>query len=191
MKKIILLIMAIAFESFAAYFDIGAGDGTGLISVKGEDLSTGALVGNNKGCDDDCLVPSIEYGARIGTPLTQSLIIAGEFDGFSNLLVQDGKYAVFNSFMVGPSVIFYPAKHFQVSGSLGFAWTDNRTNSGAVDVENGQGVGFSLSAAFDTGINNGALIGAKIYGTSVKLEDSDDISASVGASIFVRFVHKK
>lgn len=94
MKKIILLIMAIAFESFAAYFDIGAGDGTGLISVKGEDLSTGALVGNNKGCDDDCLVPSIEYGARIGTPLTQSLIIAGEFDGFSNLLVQDGKYAM-------------------------------------------------------------------------------------------------
>lgn len=141
-------------------------------------------------CDGECIVPSLEYGVRIGAPLTERLIVAGEFDGFSNIFSKDSKYEVFNSFMAGPSVIFYPAKHFQVSGSLGFAWTDNRTNTSAVDSENGKGVGYSLSAAFDTGTNNGALIGAKIYGTSVVSENSDDVSTNVGASLFVRFVHK-
>jgi len=189
MKKILLLVMAIAFNSFAAYFDIGAGDGTGISRVNGEKMTNAAVIGNADS-DDDVVVPSLEYGVRIGTSITQKLILAGEIDGFANVYSKDSKYEVFNTFMAGPSVIFYPVKHLQVSGSLGFAWTDNRTNSGAVDVDNGKGLGYSLSAAFDTGTKNGALIGAKIYGAALQSDNSDDINSSVGAALFVRFVHK-
>ena len=164
-KKIILITLAIAFNAFAAYFDFGVGKGVGLTSVDGKYVSNSDAVGEVEDCGDGCLSPAFEYGVRIGAPITQSLILAGEFEGMGNVYTEKNKYLVLNNFYVGPSLIFYRTKHLQRSGSMGFAWTDNRTNSSKADDENGTGIGMSLSMAFDTGTNNGALIGAKLFGS--------------------------
>lgn len=182
--------MAISLNCFAAYFDIGVGDGTGMTSIDGTDVSSSILKGKSDGCDGDCVAPAFEYGFRVGMPLSQSVILAGEFEGTGVAYSNDDKYLVFNNFFVGPSMIFYPARHLQLAGSLGFAWTSNRDNSQYVDPEDGLGVGTSFSVAYDVGKKNGALLGAKFFSSTVKLEDSGDYSTTMGASLFVRFVHK-
>jgi len=181
MKKIILLIMAINFYAFAAYIDFGAGSGNGAVLSDNFDVTDE--------CGSNCTNGAIEYGVRIGGHLGQKFVLAGEFDGLANVYVDGDDYMMFNSFFVGPSLIFYPGEHWQLSGSLGYAWTANRVDFDEVSLPDGNGLGMALSFGYEIGKDKGALVGAKLFATTVGVGDGETMSNG-GAMLFVRFYSK-
>lgn len=86
--------------------------------------------------------------------------------------------------------MYYPMVNFQLSGSMGFAWTSNTTDIPGYYLYDGVGSALAISAAYDTGLSNGALIGLRIYRSSVTLEENRKDLVNMGLTVFVRFVHK-
>lgn len=193
MKKIFpLLILLAAVQSFAIYFDLGLGLG-------GASTSNGERSFGDQ-CKD-CGDMAVTLNFRMGEKILPNLWVAGEISGVGNRYTKDvidiygnkkEKYVQFNSYYLGPSVVFYPINHIHLSSSLGFSWTCNQSNvlPTGWHLENGTGIAFSLTAAYDTGISNGALIGAKFYTSHVSLEHSKKSLSTTGLLFFVSFVHK-
>ena len=169
MKKIILFLIFMTIPSFAIYVDVGMGVGGASTEVDDVDVEDAIC----KDCDDI----AINFGLRIGGQVSERLWVAGELSG------------QFNSYLFGPSVIFYPVDHLHLSGSLGLAWTSNDTDLG-VKVNDGTGAAISLTAAYDTCIHDGALIGFKLFSSAVELESSEKDLSSVGLTFFIAYVHK-
>ena len=184
MKKIVFVLLVFTIPSFAVYFDIGIGVGGADTEV--EDVSISDICDTDKECNE----LAVDFSLRVGGQVSEKFWIAGELSGIGNRYY-DSDYAMqFNSYLLGPSFIFYPVKNLHLSGSLGVAWTSNESDYPGLDLLDGSGAGMSLTVAFDTGGENGALIGLKMYSFVETLEETKAELATVGATIFVSFVHK-
>lgn len=180
-KSFFVVFLFAAANSFAVYFDIGLGLGGTSTSVGGK--SVGDACGN-------CSELSVDLGLRVGGQINEQFWIAGEFGGVGNRYYDSENYMQFNTYMLGPSFIYYPAEHGQLFGTVGYAWTGNITDIPDFYLYNGSGFALALGGGYNFGTDNGALLGAKLFFSSVTLEESHKDEANVGLLVFVRFVHK-
>lgn len=182
MKKIIaILILLASVNSFAVYFDIGLGFGGAASEV--DNIDVGDMC---RDCDEIAVLLNL----RVGGKIAERVWLAGAIEALGDRYYNSEAYLQFNSYLLGPSVIFYPVEHFHLSGSVGIAWTANDTDLPGFYVYDGSGWAFSLTAAYDTGINTGALIGAKLFSSSVTLDESNADLSSLGFGFFIAFVMK-
>ena len=183
MKKIALLLIFLAIPSFAIYVD--AGIGYGGVSTEVGDVSVDEIM--CKDCDE----MGISFGVRVGGQVTERLWIAGELAGLGHRYYDSHAYVQFNSYLFGPSIIFYPVDHFHLSGSIGLSWTANQTDISGLDMYDGTGAALEFTAAYDTGVRgHGALIGVKLFSSSNELETSKKDLSMVGVTLFIAYVHK-
>jgi hypothetical protein len=191
MKKLFfLLILMAAAQSFAIYVDAGLGIGDASSSVNGNSYEDHC---------PKCSDLAVTLNVRVGEKILPNLWVAGELSGVGNRYGADlvdgyGRkeefYTQFNSYYLGPSVIFYPIDHLHLSASLGFSWTANSSNFLSETYQDGKGVAFALSVAYDTGKSNGALLGMKFYTSHVSMSPSQKSLSTTGLLFFVNFVHK-
>ncbi|MBO7500653.1 MAG: hypothetical protein J6T45_04840 [Fibrobacterales bacterium] len=185
-KSFLFVLFFAAANSFAVYFDIGLGFGGTSTSVGGKSFGDAC-----EGCSE----LSVDLGLRVGGQINEQFWIAGEFGGVGNRYYDSENYVQFNTYMLGPSFIYYPAEHGQLFGTVGYAWTGNMTDlrdeyGYTATVYNGSGFALALGGGYNFGTENGALLGAKLFFSSVTLEESHKDEANVGLLVFVRFVHK-
>lgn len=183
MKKIALLLIFLAIPSFAIYVD--AGIGYGGVSTEVGDVSADELM-----CED-CDEMGVTFGFRVGGQVTERIWIAGAFSALGHRYYDSDDYVQFNSYLFGPSVVFYPIDHLHLSGSIGFSWTANQTDFRDVDMYDGTGAAIEFTAAYDTGVRgHGALIGMKLFSSSNELEKSKKDLSMVGVSLFIAYIYK-
>ena len=182
MKKIIaILILLASVNSFAIYFDIGLGFGGASAEVDNMEVEDMCL---------DCDELAVLLNLRVGTKVAERVWMACAIEGLGDRYYDSQAFIQFNTYLFGLSVIFYPIEHFHLSGSVGVAYTGNDTDLPGLYVYDGSGWAFSLTTAYDTGINTGALIGAKLFSSSVTLDESNADLSSLGFGIFIAFVMK-
>lgn len=180
MKKILILVLALfCAQASAVYVEAGLGVGGASTSIDGTSI------------DDSCQGCSslaVNLGVRVGGQLMDNLFLAGEFSGVGNRYYNDRDYYIqFNSYILGPSVAYYPVNQLHLSASFGFVFTSNDTNIPLTYVKNGSGFGGTATVAYHFGDHNGTLLGARFTATSVTV-NSRDLS-TVGVTFFVSFVH--
>ena len=193
MRKILmasLLVTGIAFSVSAQgfYFDIGLGMGWPTTKFDGTDshnFITGSGI-KERGYD---------LGLKAGFgPLGKiPLYIVGEFAGTGHWFTAGSDAVLFNSFIIGPGVIFYPIPLIQLAGTVGYSFTANITDLPGVafyDSEGG-GLAWAVSVALDLGIgNHGFLFGVRYFGSSNTLEVSKAIQDSSLISVFWKYAFR-
>lgn len=181
MKKTLTVVFILAINSFAFYFDAGLGVGGATSEVGNTNIDDACT-----GCDDY----AVNLDIHIGGQINERFWIAGGLEALGHRYEDSYNYIQLNTYLIGPKFIFYPVEHFHLSGSIGLAWTSNMTDVRGLYLYDGTGVALSLTAAFDTGIYNGALIGGSLFTSSVTLEENNKNLSSTGFCVFVAFVHK-
>ena len=190
MKKILILVLALfCAQASAVYVEAGLGVGGASTSVDGKSIGD-----NCQGCSS----LAVNLGFRVGGQLMDNLFLAGEFSavgdryynfsGVESRYYSDKDYYIqFNSYIIGPSVAYYPVNQLHLSASLGFVFTGNDTNVPLMYVKNGTGFGGTATVAYHFGDHNGTLLGARFTATSVTVNSKDLFT--VGLALFVSFVH--
>ena len=182
MRKIALIVILLAaVNSFAVYFNAGFGVGSASTAIDGDDF--------DKRCEN-CSNIGVMLDFRVGGQVSDRFWVAGVFECVGNRYSNSDAFIQFNSYLFGPSVIFYPVDHFHLSAALGMSWTANDTDARGLDLYDGTGFAYSLTVGFDAGEHNGPLVGLKIYGSSVELEHSKKDLSTTAIGLFVAFVHK-
>lgn len=187
MKKVLLLVLAIALNSFATYFDYGVGFGSASTHINHNSVE--------KPCGDNCKNEAADINFRIGDKISDHFIIAAELAAVGNFYYGDNTYTQFTSFFIGPSLIYYPIPELQFSGSLGITSSYNDTDKKYVDLHDDVGVGAALTGAIHIGKERGALLGIKAYLIKSQVEYKKDDQKhkddykTIGASFFASFVH--
>jgi hypothetical protein len=192
MRKILmasLLVTGIAFSVSAQgfYFDIGLGMGWPTTKFDGTDshnFITGSGI-KERGYD---------LGLKAGFgPLGKiPLYIVGEFAGAGHWFTAGYDSVQFNSFIMGPGVIFYPIPLIQLAGTVGYSFTANQSNAPGTPFGDGQdGLAWDVSVALDLGIgNHGFLFGVRYFGSSNTLEVSKAIQDSSLISVFWKYAFR-
>ncbi len=181
MKKAILILFLLAVQSFAVYVDVGLGVGAGSTKVDYESI--------NKMCES-CDNLAMSLGVRVGGQVSPNAWLAGELSMFENQFTENGGGKNnYNHLVIGPSFVIYPVEHLHLSTTLGFAYAENSNSYSYYRNENGKGYSVALTVAYDTGFNNGALIGVRLYRSSVTMESKVN-QTTLGIVLFGSYVHK-
>lgn len=187
MKKVLFLVLAIALNSFATYYDYGFGFGNASTHINDKSIE--------KPCGSSCENKAIDFNFRIGDKISDHFTLAAELAVISNTYYGDNTFTQFMSFFVGPSLIYFPIPSLQLSSSLGVTRSYNDYDKKYVDLHDNIGLGMSASAAFHLGKERGALIGVKVYAIESEVEykkdnkKHNDHYETIGASFFASFVH--
>jgi hypothetical protein len=195
MKKVLcagLIFMTVAFsaQGVGLYFDAGIGVGFGWTKVDGKDAAA-AL--NKNGRPDEL---AVDLGMKLGFgPFdTIPIHVVGVLGGIGHRIYDSGDYIQFNSYLIGPGVIYYPAPFLQIAASLGlsFAAVDNSLSQNWHDSKGG--FAGDISAAFDLGAGNNDLLGGiRFFGSTNTLEITGNVINSSMISFFLRYAfrHKR
>jgi len=193
MKKAILtmfFILLISSPIFAEglYFDGGIGFGKPTTTIDGNDVSE-VLAGT--GVDE--IGVDLELKLGYGPIAGENFYIAGVLEGIGHRFDDGINYIQYNSYLVGPSIVFYPIPLLQLSGSAGYSWVSNDTDiSGITFYDSDSGYAYDVSAAVDIGSgNHGVLIGAKYFRAYNTLETSGSEEVSSMFSIFVQYAYRQ
>jgi hypothetical protein len=199
MKKSLMLAVffvcaALAVSAQEVYFDIGLGLGKGWTKIDEKnviDIMTGI------GYDVDEM--AADFGLKIGCGPFGSLpiYIVADLGGIGHrldtTLMNQGNYYQFNSYIVGPGVLFYPIPLIQLGLSLGYSFALYETdyNGGARNRSKG-GFAWNVSAAVDLGSGeHGCLIGVKyFYAYNTLIITNEKLQASF-LGIFVRYTFRQ
>ncbi|MDC7242338.1 MAG: hypothetical protein PQJ50_18435 [Spirochaetales bacterium] len=189
MKKIILLILftllaSISLSSQALYFDIGGGIGWGVTKIADINQAdyfpgTSQLAG--------------EAGLKLGWgPVFDiPLYITGEFEALAHRFFDDIYYYQYNSFLIGPGVVFYPIDLLQLAATLGYSFTGQFSNIETPTTMGWRGMGLNISAAADLGSGfHGLLLGLKYTMISNTLESSAKEKQHL-FSLFVKYAYRQ
>ena len=181
MKKILILVLALfCAQASAVYVEAGLGVGGATTSADGKSFDDAC---------NNCSSLAVNLGVRVGGQIMDNLYLAGEFSGIGNRYYNDRDYYIqFNSYILGPSVAYYPVNQLHLSASLGFVFTSNDTNIRGVRVNDGNGFGGSATVAYHFGEQNGTLIGARFMATNASVNSTS--LTTVGFTFFVSFVHR-
>jgi len=185
--------LAMAFNSASAqglYFDAGFGVGPGTTKFDGKDFvdlikSLGGNVSSDIGVD---IGFKFGYGPIAGSPI----YVVGVFNGIGHRIDESSDYVQFNSYLIGPGIILYPASPIQLGASIGTSWVANTTNiSGLEFYDSDGGFAWDISAAVDLGNDKHAcLLGVKYFGAHNTLKVSKVKQESSVISIFVRYAFR-
>ena len=192
MKKLviigILLIMVLSMANAQGlYFDIGLGIGGAWTRIDGENLYRTL---RSAGVDLSQIGIDIGFKAGYGPIANLPLYGVGVFSVIGHRLSYDNDHIQFNSFIVGPGVIYYPIPLIQVAGSVGYSFVNNSSSFLSM-YRSRSGFGWDISAAVDLGRgNHGALLGLKYTMAINTLRTSGATQNQSGLSVFVRYAFR-
>jgi hypothetical protein len=196
MKKIIIMGLVFIIASFSIsaqgfYFDIGIGFGKAWTEINGYDLVDTL---DSAGTNVDELAVDLGLKAGYGPLGNIPLYVVGEFAGIGHRIYDSSNYMQFNSYLIGPGVIFYPIPFIQLGLSLGYSYVANQTDIPLTTMYDGKGgFAWNVLAAVDLGGgNHGCLIGIKYFSANntLKVSNADEESSMVSFFIKYAFRHK-
>jgi hypothetical protein len=194
MKKIIALLMfslVVSFSAFAQgfYFDIGLGIGKGWTQADGNDMVSDL---KNAGVSVKELAVDIGLKAGCGPFGKIPLYVVGEIGGMGHRIYDSSNYMQFNSFIIGPGVIFYPIPLIQLGASIGFSFVKNQTDLPLDILDSKGGFAWNISAAIDVGSkNHGCLVGLKYFNANNTLEITNAKEKASMIGVFVKYTYRK
>jgi len=101
----------------------------------------------------------------------------------------------FNSYLIGPGVVYYPIPLVQLGASLGYSFVANQCSDSFIQAflptSNG-GVAWSTSVAFDLGKNNHSyLLGIQYFGAYNNVSP-DNVSPQTSSfiGVFVKYAFR-
>jgi hypothetical protein len=202
MKKHIILGLCLLFVSLSAsaqgfYFDIGLGVGKGWTEINGVDvfdaLEADAIA---VGANLDELAADFGLKAGYGPIGGMPLYIVGELAGMGHRIYDSSAYIQFNSYIIGPGIIFYPIPLIQLGASIGYSWVSNDTDLSwrRYLVDSDSGFAWNISAAVDFGkSNHGFLIGIKYFyaNNTLEITNAEQKESMVGVFIKYAYRHKR
>ena len=182
-----LFFIMITFSAFSQnlYFDIGLGVGSATTELDGQDFSDSM--------DPSVEEAAVEIGLKLGFgPIARMpLYIVGEISGIGHRFEDEYNYIQFNSYLIGPGIIFYPAPFLQIAASIGYSYVSNQTDLPYALYESTSGTAGNASVAIDLGSrNNGLLIGLKYSVTKNTLETSEAEQQTSLTSIFIKYAYR-
>jgi len=180
----VLFLVSVSVSAQGIYFDGGIGIGGAWTSVDGRDIG--------KNVPDDVDEMAVDVGIKIGYgPLSGiPLYVVADLGGIGHRFYDDVNWLQYNSYIVGPGVIYYPIPFLQVAASLGYSTVANQSSSGLRMAEGKGGVAWDISVAADLGSgSSGCLIGLRYFGASNSLETKVDQKSSL-ISVFVRYAFR-
>jgi len=190
MKKAVVLIvfLSVALMSVyaqGAYFDIGFGVGKAWTKIDGEDISADFLSSVTE------LGVDLGLKAGFGPVADLPLYIVGVIGGIGHRFAEDDEFIQFNSYIIGPGVIFYPTPLVQLAGSLGLSFVANQSSFGEMLENDGPGFAFDISAALDFGSgHHGILLGLRYFGAVNTLEITNVKQNSSAFTVFGRYAFR-
>jgi hypothetical protein len=202
MKKILLtglIFSVVSLSSYAIglYFDAGIGIGPAWTTLDGEDfVEAQEKTAIGTGSFDEF---AIDLGLKLGVgPFeTIPIYVVGVFGSMGHKISDSyDDYFQFNSYLIGPGVIFYPTPFVQIAGSLGYSFVSNETSfTDKKNMYDSKG-GFAgdISVAVDIGAGNHALLaGIKFFGSTNTLETTGVVQNNSMISLFIRYAfrHKR
>ena len=196
MKKALILAVFLICASLAVsaqglYLDVGIGFGKAWTVFDGDDVV------DELGSDVHAIAIDLGLKAGYGPFGKIPLYVVGELGGMGHRIYKNLDYIQFNSYIIGPGVIFYPIPLIQLGLSMGYSYVSNQSNLSSLDEIYGYnskgGFAYNISAAVDLGFlgNHGTLIGIKYFNAINTLEVLDASEKSSMISIFVRYTHRK
>ena len=119
---VLALVIPGSIVAQSLYFDIGLGAGNAITEIDGEDVadSLGSSI------DDIGVDFSVKLG--VGPVFNVPLYIVGDFGGIGHRLYDDYNYLQFNSYLIGPGIVFYPIPLIQIGASFGYSFVANDTD---------------------------------------------------------------
>jgi hypothetical protein len=188
MCGVLLVCAAFGLSAQGFYLDAGLGIGKGWTKLKNgegvfktsdyEELDQIAVdVGLKAG-----------YGPFGGAPV----YVVGEIAGMGHRIYEDSNYVQFNSYLIGPGVIFYPIPQMQFASSIGLSFTIFDSSEPIEMPENKSGFAWNISGAFDLGRgNHGCLIGVRYFYTENTFKDSKLKQESSMVGVFVKYAFRR
>jgi len=180
------LVGLLAFSGMAQvkeyYVEAGFGAGVGFTSLDGTDFSkliTGSV-------SDFAIEFAIKGGMGLfdGLPLYATI----EYGGIGHMFFDNRDYIQFNSYLLGPGLMYYPIPQLQLAASVGYSFTANSANDGIVD-NSSSGIAWNLSAGYEIGEGRRrALVGLKYINTYNELDKTKVTMNSSAVCVFVRYV---
>jgi len=218
MKKILILTAVLGFVSLTVsaqglYFDIGGGFGKTWTQTDGADqlkMWKSAFgeaykdAGIRINIDDVIgeLAFNLEARAGYGPFGTLPLFFVVEFDWVGhNIYIQRLDFsALYNSFLVGPGVIYYPWRLLQVGASVGYSFTADSIKSvpdgaaismpdGAMMLKSKGGFAWNVSLGVNLGTRYAFLVGAK-YFFSVNVLEKDSLRTTSMIGFFMKYAFR-
>jgi hypothetical protein len=187
---IFLIVTSLSVSAQGFYFDIGLGIGKGWTEIEGNDV---VKAFEDAGVSLDEIAIDIGLKAGYGPFGNIPLYVVGELAGMGHRIYDSDNYLQFNSYIIGPGVIFYPIPLIQLGLSLGYSFVSNQTdipNYGMYDSKGG--FAWNISAAIDLGKgNHGCLIGIKYFNANNTLETSNADEKASMIGIFVKYTYRK
>lgn len=195
MKKLIalgILCAAAALPVFAQglYLDVGGSIGKGWTKSGGEDCVE-AL--EDAGYNTSEMAIEMGFKAGYGPFGRVPLYLVGELAVMAHRIWDDDYYIQFNSYLIGPGVIFYPLPLVQLGVSLGYSLVANVTDyPGLKALNSKEGYAWNAFAAIDLGKkNHGCLIGIKYFYAENTLKVTRAVEKSSMVGIFVKYTYRK
>jgi hypothetical protein len=198
MKRVIILgifsvITALSVSAQSFYFDIGIGFGKGWTEIEGYDVVDTAASRAFGFTGNFVYDLAADIGLRAGCgPFGNiPLYVVGELAGMGHRVYDEFNYIQFNSYIIGPGVIFYPIPLIQLGFSVGPSFIKNQTDFPMLLYDSKGGFAWDVSAAIDLGKrNHGFLIGLKYFAAYNILEISNaDVNSSM-LSIFIKYAYR-
>ena len=198
MKKVIIITIIFLFTSFTitaqgVYLDITTLPGVG----KPWTLLDGNNVVDTIDFTENEL--TLEFGLKIGYGPIASLPLYAVADLGYMLSSYEDKPDIdilFNHYLIGAGIIFYPMSFIQLGASIGYASISTNNSSNVPDVpiiELKGGLAWNISAAFEFGYSKvGILMGLKytnIIGTQDNSLQQERVSSSM-LVFFMRFTYR-
>lgn len=184
MKKSLVLSAILIANANAFYLDAGIGVGSASTEI--------SIDGQITELDDTCIGCNdlgVDFGIRVGGNISSQFILAGELLGYGHRYYDSREYIQFNSYLVGPSAIFYPTPTLQLSASIGYSFTAN-SSSLPMYFYDGSGVALSTTVAYSSPATNGVLIGARIFYSANTLDVSNADQNTFGINFIIRYVRR-
>jgi hypothetical protein len=194
-KKLLIAAALLALALFSAsaqglYFDIGLGAGWAWTKLDGDDV---ADIAKSSGGDFTQVGVDLGLKAGYGPIANLPLYAVGTFGAAGHRLYDSKDYLQFNSFILGPGVIFYPIPLVQLAADVGYSFVGNSWSLNAPMYESKGGFAWDVSAAANLGIGksgHGVLLGLKYFAATNTLKTSNAKQAQSGLSVFVRYAFR-
>ena len=170
MRKVVMLAAAIGMFSLAVsaqefYSEGGFGVGKGW--TLGKELEE---LRSEKALSSDLAVEvgvKVGYGPFGGMPL----YFAGEFAAMGHRFYDDRYYYQYNTYLIGPGILYYPMPRFQLAASVGYSFTSDVAYGYGAN-RSGSGIAYNASAGVELGTeSHGLLIGVKFFNAYNVIED--------------------
>jgi len=186
----IFIIASLSVYAQGLYFDIGPGLGMAQTRIDGLNTSDELKYAGIR--FDEA---NFDFSLKAGYGFLRDipLYLVGELGEMWHKLSTDSDYMLFNSYMIGAGVLYYPQPLIQLGCSFGYSYTSNHTNIDlpSIQLYDGSGFAWNISAGFNLNMNNhGCLVGVKFFNPNTKLKISEARQNIFMLGLFAKYTYR-